>query len=169
MNKTLFRTTCALALIAGAFAVQPRGVEAATTGTITLSGLIAQSCNITVTPQTGYNALDLTASPANLNVAIVNEQCNDPKGYTVAVTTANGTTTGVLKGAIAGNPDTVSYTMTYNGGAVTLAGSSATVTDVTAKTAAAGVNKNLNIAYTGNANLGADTYSDTLTFTITAK
>jgi len=53
--------------------------------------------------------------------------------------------------------------------AVTLAGSTAQVTNVAAKTATGGVNKNLNIAYTGNANLGADTYTDTLTFTITAK
>jgi spore coat protein U-like protein len=159
------RTTCALALLAGAFGA----ADAATTGTITLQGTVAQSCNITVTPQTGYNALDLSTSPTSLNVATVNETCNDPKGYTVSMTTANGTTTGVLKGAIAGNPDTVTYNVTYNGSAVTLAGSTATVTNVTAKTAAAGVTKNLNIAYTGNSNLGADTYTDTLTFTITAK
>jgi len=169
MTKTLLRTTCALALVASAFGLQLNGADAATTGSITLQGVISQSCNITVNSQTGYNALDLTQSPTNLNVAIVNEQCNDPKGYTVAMTTANGTTTGLLKGSVAGNPDTVSYTVTYNGAAVTLAGSTAQVTNVAAKTATGGVNKNLNIAYTGNANLGADTYTDTLTFTITAK
>jgi|SRR5579871_4720199 len=144
------------------------GVNAASTGAITLAGTVGITCNVTVAPQGPYDALDLTTSPNNLNVAIVTEQCSDPRGYTVTLATANGRNRGRLVGALAGNNNVIRYTMTYGGAAVTLHNSIATVTDVNSKTSG-GVAKALSISYTGRASLNPDTYSDTLTFTITGK
>jgi len=143
--------------------------QAASTGAITLSGTVGVSCNITVAPQGPYNALDLTTSQTTLNVATVTEQCTDPKGYRVTLTSANGKTDGLLAGATAGNSDTVSYTIFYGGAAVHLANSNATVTNANSKTTGGGAINSLAITYTGASTLSADTYSDTLTFTITGK
>jgi len=167
MTQSSFRRVAAAAFAASL--MLSAAAQGAATGTITLQGNIAASCNITVNSQAGFNTLDFTANQTNLTVAAVNEQCNDPRGYTVSMQTANGTAGGLFKGAVAGNTDTVAYTVTYNAAAATFAASTATVTNVAAKTAAGGVNKNLQISYTGNTNLGADTYSDTLTVTITGK
>jgi hypothetical protein len=143
--------------------------QAASTGAVTLSGTVGVSCNITVAPQGPYNALDLTSSPAILNVATVTEQCTDPKGYRVTLTSTNGKTNGLLAGTTAGNSDTVSYSIFYGGAAIHLANSSATVTNANGKTTNGGAINSLAISYTGTSTLSADTYSDTLTFTITGK
>ena len=144
---------------------------AATTGTLTLTGIVAASTNITVTPQTGYNTLDLNTTQTNFLVAVVNEQSNDHLGYTVTLASANLSGAGTqpfLKDSASG--DTLNYTLQYNGSSVVFAIGTATVTNASAKTPAAGVNNNLNISYTGNSALSAsNAYTDTLTFTIVAK
>ena len=144
---------------------------AATTGTLTLTGIVAASTNITVTPQTGYNTLDLNTTQTNFLVAVVNEQSNDHLGYTVAVASfnlANAGTQPFFKDIASGN--TLNYSLQYKGIAVVFAGGTATVTDVNANTAAIGVNNNLNVSYTGSDALSAsNSYADTLTFTISTK
>lgn len=141
---------------------------ASQTGSVALSGSVAISCSIGVSNIGNASTLNLTANQTNLTVATINENCNDRAGYSVVLATVNGTTTGLLKGTGTGF-DTVSYTVTYGGAAVTFAAGSATVTNVSTRTGASGVNDNINITYTGNTNLFNDTYTDTLNLTLTTK
>ena len=144
---------------------------AASSGTLTLTGTVAASTNITVTPQAGYNTLDLTTSQTNFLVAVVNEQSNDHLGYTVTVASGNLAGAGTQPFFLdAASGDTLNYTLQYNGSGVTFASGAATITNASAKTVPAGVNKNLTISYTGSASLSAsNSYTDTLTFTIAGK
>ena len=113
MNRFFRSATAAAALMIAAGAAQ-----AGTTGSVNLSGSIGQSCNITVTAQSIAASLDLTTTSTGTTVANVNENCNDKLGYSVSLTTTNGTTTGLFKGP-SGNTDTLAYTVTYNGVAKT--------------------------------------------------
>jgi len=161
----MYRTlrSALLAVAAVAFA----GVaHAGTTGTVNLSGTIGQSCNITVSAA-GNTGLNLAANATATSVATVTEACNDKLGYNVTLVTTNGTTTGLFKGP-SGNNDTLAYTVTYNGAAKTFASGSTNITTATARTAPGGVAKTLAISFTGNSSLNADTYTDTLTLTMTA-
>lgn len=145
----------------------------ADTASITLTGIVSQILEITVTGESSYDNLDLTTTQNDLLVATVNEKSNNQAGYTVAVESQNaaaaGVSTAFFKGADVGNTDTLDYSMTYDGVAVVLDGAgTAIVSDVSGTTGTSGVDKQLAISYTG-AFLNADTYSDTLTFTIAAK
>lgn len=137
---------------------------AATTGNITLQGVVPAVVSVTVTGQGTYNALDLTTTQTNLTVANVQEQSNDGLGYKV---TAASTNSGQLKnGAI----DQVTYTAKYNGTSFTLSSTAVTVTTQGAQAVIVNVTKPLTISYIGtpNVSLMSGTYSDTLTFTIVA-
>ncbi len=162
MTKFFRSATAAAALLIAAGAAQ-----AATTGSVNLSGSVGQSCNITVSAQSIASSLDLTTTSAGTTVANVTETCNDKLGYNVSLATTNGTTTGLFKGP-SGNTDTLAYTVTYNGVAKTFSSGSTNATTATARTAAGGVTKALAIAFTGSSSLNADTYTDTLTLTMTA-
>src|SRR5438093_1168952 len=138
-------------------------------GSITISGTVAPIQQITVTSQSGYNSLDLVNGETDKLVAIVNEKSNDQIGYKVTLRSANAFAASgsqaYLKGASAGNPDSVNYTIKYNGGAVTLVSGESIVTTAVARTGGSGVNKNLQVTLSGAYNV-ADTYSDTLTLTL---
>jgi len=135
---------------------------------LTISGSVAQSTTISIAAQPGYNALDLVNGATAKLVGIATEKSNDKQGYTVTVSSLNAgaTSQAFLKGAIVGNTDVVNYSIQYNGGGVTLANGSATVTIASGRTPGSGVAKNLAVTFAG-AWLTADTYSDTLTLTIT--
>ena len=141
---------------------------AATSGTITISGTVANNTSISVASQSGYDTLDIANGETAKLVAIATEKCNSKNGYTVTLATANAPTgtSAFLKGT-GGNTDTAPYTMTYNGVAVNLVAGSATVTTASAKTPSAGVTKNLNVTVPA-VWVNADTYSDTITLTIAA-
>ncbi len=160
MKHNLTKTVSALAL--SLFATTQ--TFAATTGTITLSGSVAAATAIVVTGVGGYNNLDLTTSQTNLQVANVREINNTANGYTVRMSSANA---GALKNGTAGS---ITYTAKYNGVTANLAVAPVTVTSSPAANAVVNVVKPLSISYTGVAadSLMAGTYSDTLTFTITA-
>lgn len=134
---------------------------AATSGTLLLKGTIAPVVSIAVSAEAIASTLDLTASPANLKVASVNEKSNSNTGYKVTISSAN---LGVLKN---GTADSVTYTMTYDNASVNLA-SPAVQTHTSA--AAVNVNKDVKISYTGRPQdqLVAGDYTDTVTFTIAA-
>jgi hypothetical protein len=150
-------------------------VGAATQGSIPLSGTVGTVCSITVNQQAGATTLTLTASQTNLLIATATENCNDHNGYFVTVMSRNaGTPAGqgkaFLGGAVSGNPDKVPYTISYAGTTLTLdATGAARGKDTTFKTTGQGVTSNVTITYTGVSNLGADTYSDTITLTIGGK
>ena len=150
------------------------GAFAATSGTLNLVGTVPGILEISVSAESVAGNLDLTTDQTDLLVATINERSNKKAGYTVTLesqTAAAGDgSTSVFASADTGNPDTLTYTMSYGGSAVNLSGGSALVTDVTDKSNASGTNNELRISYTGSGEwLFEDTYEDTLTFTITAK
>lgn len=139
-------------------------VFAATTGSITLSGSIPQTISIVVSGQGSYNNLNLSSSTTDLVVANVIERCNIMTGYSVSISSANN---GQLKNGTLGQ---IPYTAKYNNTSFSLSSTPVTVTDVTSQTSIVNVPKQLTITYsaTDPESIMAGTYSDTLTFTITA-
>jgi hypothetical protein len=165
-------------LLAGSTAALGLGIpavldtaHAAKSGSIVLTGTIAQNCSITVTPASAASTLTLTATQTNLNVGSVVEQCNDFKGYKITVASTNnpsqgsGNFTGILQGATSGNTDTISYTVAYGQTSNVVPASTSLAESVTTKQLTATTNS-VFISYTGVTTLGADTYSDTLTLTM---
>ena len=158
----------AMIVVGGAVYAQTTTASAS----ITLSGTVEKNVAITATGLGSYNDLDLTSDQSNLAVAEINEYANVREGYTVSLSSANAvagnTADPYFEGQVGG--ETLTYSLSYDGSAVTLSGGSAQIIDANAKTPLGGVTKQLAITYSGSAaNLGNDTYADDLTFTITAK
>lgn len=137
---------------------------AAKKGTLLLKGKVAKELALTVTPEAGHDSLDLSASPASLKVATVNELSNSNSGYKIDLKSANG---GTLNN---GSLDSLAYEVSYDGGAFL----SLTTADQGVKSqATAGVynyDSDVAVKYTGKpaATMVQGTYKDTLTFTISA-
>jgi len=141
--------------------------QAALTGTVTINGKVPAVCDIVVTPEAGAsNITNIAAGDTNRVVATVNENCNDPLGYTVTVVGTNSSDhTGLFRDSVSN--DTHPFTITYNSIAVPSGG---IVTNVNA----AGINLNRTVSISYNANPALTpsagfTYAETLTFTIAAK
>lgn len=158
MKKVLIASTIlSFATLSSAFA--------ATEGTLLLQGQIDPVLSLSVAGETGvHDDLDLTASPTGLKVAEVSENSNAANGYKIEVKSDNASS---LKN---GTLDSVAYTLSYGaGGPVTLTTSYQEV-----KNAGVGgvynVTEDVTISYTGRAadQLAAGTYSDTVTFSISA-
>lgn len=146
----------------------------ATTGSVTPRGTVPSILEVTVTPTAGFNSLDLTTSATDVQIAQVNERTNNKAGYTISLDSTNGIAgslgTGRFKSTDVTNTDTLDYTIKYAGNAAALTNGSATVTDSNSKTTGTGVTKAVQVSYDGSSLfMAADTYEDTLTFTITAK
>jgi hypothetical protein len=170
---------------------------AETEGTVTLSGEVLTVTELEVADandanpgqSTSYTSLDLAAGESDTIVAYVHEKCNSQLGYKVTVESANATADAngylYLKGAVAENPHKVAYTLEYDNVAVVLTAGAAEITSVEDPNANFPQfnSKPLSITIADNgdtaANSGApadnylamlfaDTYSDTLTFTIAA-
>ncbi len=139
------------------------GAAQAQAQSITLSGAVAQSCHLTITASGSYNALTLATAQSDVVVGTSAENCNDGKGYKVTIGTKNGTSSGLLKGT--SYSQTLAYGVNYGSTAtLTFAGSTATATN----TSAAGfATYTLGVTYASGAQLTANTYTDTLTFTMT--
>ena len=144
-------------------------------GTLTLEGTVPEILTINVSAESVASNLDLSTDQTDLLVATVTETSNVRAGYSVTVESANAasqsSTDPFFASTSAGNSDTLSYTLKYDGSTVSFSGgSAATVTNASDKTAAGGSTNEVRISYTGTTqNLYADSYQDTLTFTITAK
>ena len=152
------------ALLLALVALFAATAHAATTGNITISGSVAQQTNITVTPLTGYNNLDLSTTASDLAVADVKEQNNTNLGYKVTLTSQNA---GALKNGTLGS---MAYSAKYNGSSVSLSSTPVTVTTGPVVTSPVNVTKQFKVSYTGidPATVMQGTYSDTLTFTISS-
>lgn len=137
--------------------------NAATTGSITISGVVPKVVSITVTSVAGFNTLDLTSTQTALTVANVQEQSNDSLGYSVTIASANA-------GKLVNGSNNIAYAAKYNNVSFTLSTTPVTVTTQRAQTVVVNTTKPLTIAYTGvpSANMMSGTYSDTLTFTVSA-
>lgn len=137
-------------------------VHAATSGSLTLRGVVPVVLSISVAPEAVATALPLDVTQSNTKVATINERSNSSTGYSVAISSANA---GSLK-RVSGT-ETFSYSMKYNGSSVNLASGQ------TFSYPSGGVvnqNRDVNISYTGadSSTLVAGTYEDTVTFTISA-
>jgi len=161
MNIRIASKAFALAALIAAGSALPG--FSATTGTLSLSGTVAPVTSISVVADANASSLPVGSAVTNLKIATVVELTNNKAGYTVVLSSANG---GLLKQA--GGPDSLAYALRYDGQAVSFAGGSALVSDVASRTGGAGVAKELDISF-ASAFLNADSYSDTLTFTISAK
>lgn len=157
-------------LTLAAFGLLTVGAHATTnTDTLTISGKVEEKAEIKITPSEKATTLDVAASPISSHedtVASVNETCNKKTGYKVIVKSTNAGTTSqaVLKGK---NGESVNYTIKY-GDALTLSQGSAVVTR-NDKTGADGKAYQLNVIYTSDPGLAADTYQDVLTLTISTE
>lgn len=154
MKKTFIILTILLSSIA----------QAATTGSITLQGVVPSVVSVAVTGQGTYNALNLAATQTNLLVANVQEQSNDTLGYKVTVASANA---GQLKNGTLGQ---VTYTAQYNSVTFTLSTTAVQVTNQAAQAVVVNAVKPLTVSYTGVTAVStmSGTYTDTLTFTVIA-
>ncbi|MEE3623332.1 hypothetical protein UCD39_04935 [Nitrospirillum sp. BR 11752] len=129
-----------------------------TSGSIRLSGTVAQTCTVAVTDAGA--TLNILSGSSNVAVGSVVENCNDGAGYTITVASANN---GTLKSSATG-AQAISYTTTYDG--TSGSGSSFAVTRSGAqfnKTAA------VSVTVPANAQAIAGSYADTLTITIAGK
>lgn len=156
--------TGAILIVAGMFGLLVNQSLAATTGNITISGVVSAATAIVVNSVAGYNSLDLSTTASDQAVANVREINNTTNGYTVTLTSQNS---GLLKNGTLGS---VSYSAKYNGSSVSLSSTPVTITNGAASNSVVNVVKSFQISYTGTAasNLMVGTYSDTLTFTIAA-
>jgi len=133
------------------------------TGNLGLSGSIADSVAITVTPSANATSLTLTSNATDVNVASVNEVSNAQNGYQILAKSANASK--LVHTTSSSNY--VGYTIKYNGGsAVTL-----TAVDQQVKSVAGGnynSNSAVTISYTGvsSSTHVSGSYTDTITFTI---
>ncbi|MEA1647454.1 hypothetical protein UAJ10_00300 [Nitrospirillum sp. BR 11164] len=129
---------------------------ASTKNTIALKASVSTACTVDVT-DLGV-ALDVVGGETKRQVGSVVENCNDAKGYTITVNSANN-------GKLQSGKNTVGFTTIYDGangngsGSVSVTRSKATF----AKTAA------LAVTIAANAKTIAGNYTDTLTVTIKAK
>ena len=163
INRGALIGLAAAALVALVFAATPAKADI-----LPVQGIHATACTIS-TADAGAGTLDLSASQTDLTIANVTETCNDVDGFTVTIATANGTTNGLLVSQdINGtNATDQAYSIKYDAVAVTIASGSGTAATRVGFTGAQTVA--LAISYTIAAGgLPADTYTDTLTLTITA-
>lgn len=176
--QTKNRSSILAAVLTGSLILSAASVFAADSGNVTIQGTVDPVNAIVVTSVAGYNSLALGTGATDQQVATVNEQNNDPDGYTVTLVSANAATAASaqarLNGADTENSQVVNYSMKYGVAAaeaiVTLDGSgSAVVSSTSAASLEAGNEKSLLITFAGDTWKNADTYSDTLTLTIAAK
>lgn len=151
-------------------------VTSATTGNLALTGTVAANTAITLSVNTYTLTLDNDTTVTDLQIATSTERSNNRIGYTVTISSShgvNGSDSLYLAGDTVGNTDTIPYALKYNDviadfttGSVA---NTAKVTDANARTGGNLV-KTIKVSYTiPDGLLNADTYSDTLTFTIAAK
>lgn len=159
---------CAVAgfLFAGGYLFVPPAT-AATTGQVTITGNVPIVCDLLVQQEAAAdNIPDISAGHTNRHVATVTETCNSPDGYTVTVAGSNsGDHNGMFVDIV--STDSHPFTIRYNGISVPSGG---VVTDSTAL--AFKVQKSVDITYPADETLTgtvANTYEETLIFTISAK
>jgi hypothetical protein len=143
---------------------------AQSTASIVIGGKVSSIQQVTVSPQTGYDSLDLVKGANGQVVALVNERSNSGSGFKVYLRSANAQTTGAsqafLKGITADKGEVIGYTVKYGGQAVQFAtGGEALITNVAGRTGQSGQTKELAVTINGGTR-SFDTYTDTLTLVL---
>lgn len=135
--------------------------QAATSGTLILTGNIPKKIEIVVTPKPAATNLDLETTQSDLSVATLTGKSNVLAGYKISVASANS---GKLIHTSAPT-QFVNYTMKLDSTSVPLTGAG-----FINYTGMGNYTKDVNISYTGvdGFTMQDGVYNDTLTFTITA-
>ena len=166
------------AILIGAVLMSMAGfamAQAAASGTLIVEGTVAAVNTIQAQVNWGstINGLDFTTEGLHsTNIATITEISNSGTGYIITVSSANAVADGVaaprFKGVAKG--DIVGYDVTYDGGAaLTFTAGSATKSFGT-RTTRTGKSSVVSVSYTVPATfLAADTYRDTMTFSIAAQ
>ena len=169
-------TACATLLLSVA-------VRSQQSGSITLRGSMAAHCQISVTPTGSATNLELGDGVFRVEVGTVLQNCNKKDGYTLTVASNNcttGTAGAKLIGLTHGEvlPYSVEFSNPATGGSQTtvqnlLSSACAGATVITGRDVANAKIKDetshIFVNYTGNADLAADTYEDTVIITMTVK
>ena len=148
---------------------------------ILLQGTVAQNCTLDVTSTAAAGNLPLTTTGSQrVQVGTAAQTCNKKSGYTLTVTSANCATGTAGAKVIDPVPaELLAYSVEFNN--PTDGGSQATVTgllqsactsqvgrDVT-NWKTSGENSLIYVNFTGDGNLAAGTYQDTITITMNVK
>ena len=160
-----YRSIAFAAAAALMFAATPAKADA-----LPVQGIVAEVCTITTT-DAGAGTLDLSTTQANTTIATVAESCNSPDGYTVSIATTNGTGTGLLvsQDLNGANSTDLTYTIRYDSIAKTFVTGNIANAATRSGFTAPKPTVPLDISYTiPGGGLPADTYTDTLTLTLTA-
>ena|SRR5690349_19807846 len=163
------RKLATLVLLAGAIATQIPGAANANTVTLTVSGTVALAC--TLTPPAGGTTINLdsiaVAGTHTASLSGFTDTCNARNGYGIIASSLNGIQHNVAGGQLVGGPGnagTVTYSVTYGGTAIPMAGGIGIATYPRPQGNSA--TRTLTLGYAGNQDLTADTYSDVLMLTI---
>ena len=151
MKKVLMILIVLLAVVSmGAFA------QITDTATLFLSGTVGNYVSITVTPNASATSLALAAGQSSpLQVATVTETSNT--SYSVTADSANGF-------SFTDGTDNLSYTLYYDGSPVASSGDT-----VATGSSASGVSRPVSVTFpAAPTNATTGTYTDTVTFTISA-
>jgi hypothetical protein len=140
--------------------------QAASSGTLVISGTVPLVNDLVITPVAGVNtSLNITGGASNLTVANVAETSNNGTGYTVTLSSANA---GQLSLSSDATKNTT-YQVSYNSGAyATPTVAAATVKTISSLSALTTNTSSVRVNVTAFATAPAGTYSDTLTFAIVA-
>jgi len=171
-----------MVLAAGALAfsthVQAQSVSGLTsTQQVVINANVPQACTIALAaPTSGATfsggtatiTLGNTSATTSIGLVSITEQCNDKNGYTISIKDTN-TPAATLTGS-GGNTDTLTYSIVYDatGTPVTATPTNGNVVIFTAPKKAT-TTKQVTASITNPGNSTADTYTDTLVFTMTTK
>lgn len=160
MKKRMILAAVMISLGTLVFANAP---AASDTAVINLSGVIEPK--VVITADVEDVELNLMADAGDIVIATLTEWSNVRAGYEVSLgSTGNGRLVNT-----ADDSEFLPYTVSYGGVTRDLSNGAVVVTDSESKSVGQGTDKALGISFTANGDLGDGLYTDSLTFTITAK
>lgn len=126
---------------------------------INLSGQVLTYCYLWVDVKAAAATLNVKGGNNNVTVASIQETCNNPSGFTVAISSANN-------GNLMNGTNAVAYTIDYDGTAEAL-----TTTKIRTRTGtrfddATNTGRDFGVTLAASPSAVAGTYSDTITITI---
>ena len=133
----IVRKSLSLASVLLGLILTSQSALAQSTATITISGTVLGFSMITATPAPILTSAELTGGVVGKVMSTVNEKSKKHDGYKVSLKSANAaaasSSQAFMKPSLSGNPDTINYSITYDGAPVTLVSGVALVTSATKK------------------------------------
>lgn len=165
----LMKICCLLLLILIKAAVP---VFAGTSATLHLRAVVPSNVAITIESTTFASSIDVSKNPKNELLGIVTEMSNSMNGYQVQVSSKHAlnasSSVAMMKN---GSDDMLPYYLSYDDSPITFSNGSAVVTDTVGRHEGgfAAAKEVKLMGFDLSAPLAPGSYSDTLTFTISAK